>query len=122
MRINTLTSLLTEAKLADPQAYWRRLRGRVGELIFLSAVIPTIGTVSGRALPLMMALLRFAADRFFLIVSLGLMIMRLVVGNFVQSAKTGKVLNLSSPVVILLVLGAAYRGSPTRFSVFRCWS
>lgn len=69
-----------------------------------------------------MALLRFAADRFFLIVSLGLMIMRLVVGNFVQSAKTGKVLNLSSPVVILLVLGAAYRGSPTRFSVFRCWS
>lgn len=70
-------------------------------LIFLLNFIPTIGSLVAVAFPAIIALLQFETLGPFFIVLIGVGIVQLIVGNFIEPKMMGSQLNISSLVVII---------------------
>lgn len=73
-------------------------------LMFLFNFIPTVGSIIASVFPIMYAVLQFNGDLVpFLIVSIGIAVIQVVIGNIVDPRIMGRRLNLS-PLVLILSL------------------
>ncbi len=73
-------------------------------LMFLFNFIPTVGSIISSAFPILLALLQFSGDLVPVsIVAIGIVVIQLAIGNFVDPKIMGKRLNLS-PLVLILSL------------------
>lgn len=75
--------------------------------VLLISFVPTIGTIVGTALPVMVALMQFGAWKPALELAVILGALQVVVNNFLEPRLLGKSFNLS-PVAILIVLAAGF--------------
>jgi predicted PurR-regulated permease PerM len=73
-------------------------------LIFFLNYIPNLGAIVATAFPSVLALIQFQSWWPFLEVSMGIVAVQFVVGNFLEPKLLGQSLNLS-PFVILFALG-----------------
>lgn len=80
----------------DFAAFW-------GLMIFFLNFIPMIGSLIGIILPALLTLIQFDSYTPFVVVSIGLSIVQMSIGNFLDPKMMGDTLNLS-PMVILLSL------------------
>ena len=72
-------------------------------LIFILNFIPNIGSVIATAFPILTGLLKYGFSMKVLIVSVGLMLTQMIVGNVIEPKFAGKNLDIS-PMVILISL------------------
>lgn len=96
--VSALTGLLTYAILAVVGVDFA---ATLSLLAFFFNFIPTIGSIIGVILPMIVTLVQFDTLSPLLIVGVGCGVMQVVVGNVVQPALAGKSLNLSAFIIIL---------------------
>lgn len=70
-------------------------------LIFIFNFIPNIGSLIATALPAALALVQFESFRPFIIVVVGITLIQLVVGNYLEPRLMGRTLNMSPLAVVL---------------------